>query len=310
MDLHLGRRLVGYPQNRDSLAIKRVREHADLLDHLLESISEEEQRRIAAQLGLGEARGPNRLASPVPTRKAWRLGEGLARDSLEPLSKALGLLGGSLTVGIRWRVQPPSELPQYATIGLPLLAASSPDAMEAATKMLVARALPPFEPIRDELEVRLAELIAVEDTLWQFAAEQGGPSGRIPYAFAFRALEWFWSPKVHAGGLRSPTTCLRCGAFMLPRGRIGGLPLCAHCTKNSRARRQWPDHAIAPAGRGTWWLACLAEDCSNAFVGQANFLRCPNCRLSRVSPSKRKPLPTTPYEELTGGRLTGGLPSL
>jgi hypothetical protein len=292
IDPHAGRGFRVHSENRDAPAAKRLREQADKLDDVLASLTgEDAARELANSLRLDSARGPNRLPDPEPLPEAWRLAELLAQDSLGPLQDALRDLGGMTVVGTRWSVRPPrDELPPEATLGLPLLFASSDATVEAVTKMQVARQLDKFTQIRENLSLRLSELIVEEHRLWDLASAYGGPSPRIPYAFAFRAFEWFWAPRVHAGGVPTPTVCLRCGSLMVPRRVIASPPRCAACAKESPAARVWPAHALSPAERGTWWLRCQAKNCANAFVAHAQARRCADCRSSSTTPSQRRPL--------------------
>jgi hypothetical protein len=143
--------------------------------------------------------------------------------------------------------------------GIPLLAACSPEtvpadrnALDRATRWLVALELKPLGQVRADISARLTRLIAIEHWLWQLAAAYGGPADRIPYAFRLRALAWFWTPDAHAPGLDANAVCIRCGEIVPPtttgRPRRKAPPLCAHCAKERPAARTWLERAVAPDG--------------------------------------------------------------
>jgi hypothetical protein len=136
--------------------------------------------------------------------------------------------------------------------------------------------------------VRLASVLAYEETLWALAAEYGGCSPRIPYAFHFNALEWFWSPDAHKCGELVPANCLRCGVTWLPHGQIGSPPRCPKCAKERPEAREWPSHAIAPHIRGEWWLRCRVEGCNEVFANWRKQLYCDEHDSSRLTASKRR----------------------
>lgn len=264
----------------------RLREWATKLDAVLVSLAEADARGLARSI-LTAGCPPTRQPVARPSADAWRLAYELALSSIEPLALALDELG-PLTVGNGWQLKPPHELPKE-TLGLPLLAATSTDAVYALTTMQVARTRPSFAPLNANFAVRLSELIAAEDLLWSLAARQGGRSGRIPYAYRFQALEWFWTPSPGPNELDLVTVCLRCGALMVPRRRIASPPRCGACA--DERNRAWPSHAIAPAEQGTWWLRCLTEGCRRPpFEARRDRLRCPSCTSSKTTPSKRRPL--------------------
>jgi hypothetical protein len=193
-------------------------------------------------------------------------------------------------------VLPPKTdaLPVQACWGLPLLAACSPEnksnALDEIARLVYWLGLPEFEPHHRAFRLLLAEALAAELGLWIEAARYHGPSPRIPYAFQFLALEWFWTPEAHAKDLRAPALCLRCGAMWFPYRKIKSPPRCEHCSSEEAKAREWPAHAVAPDVRGKWWLRCQAEGCKAVFVGRRNQLRCEQCDSSRRTASKRSPL--------------------
>jgi hypothetical protein len=253
------------------------------------------------------------------TEESKRLADLLAEQSLEPLRRALAP-GREITLEDNAVLHAPSNLYEGAElVGLTLTAACSSSEMEAATLRLALRGSrqpelqapvflgPPEHPGprsgKDVFAIDLMHLVEVESTLWWLAGINGGPTDRIPYAYRCAAIEWIIKAKPAPGVRTDPrhprpgvkaeplatSICLRCGETF----RFGRVPedgtRCHHCTKESPATRIWPDNAIAPAGRGTWWLRCEARrpDCLGAFVGRRNRLTCINCRASNISPSKR-----------------------
>jgi hypothetical protein len=274
-------------ENRDNPVFKRIRENADALEHRLE-LSDAEIERVARELGLGTKRGPNPLPGPEPTPEAWRLARRFELQAIKPLGEALASLGGPLTFGNGWstdrRVEP---LDEAGAIGLPLLGSVSNSAMIAATHMIAASHHDSLVQVRDDLRVRLTHFLAYEDLLWELSAANGGPTARIPYAYRHRAIEWFWTASAHkyAG---ATALCLRCGKLWMPRGQLTSeTPLCTSCGNQPRIARRWPDHAIAPAERGTFWLQCEADGCKNVFLTRAQAHHCPPCETARTTPNKR-----------------------
>lgn len=283
---HYSRPYSVHSENRDTPPAKRLREHANKLEQRL--LSAETIPKIASEAGFGGSDRPHRLSGARPSTEARHLAHWLAESSLEPLRRAFAA-GGATRFGNDWNSSPPHEIrTEWRWLGVPLLAASSAEAIFAALHMFSARGDAPITPVRDNLSARLTDFLMYEDWLWDLAAAHGGPSRRIPYPFAFDALECFWSPAVHILD-HAHTLCLRCGLLVLPKKRAPVLspPRCSHCAKEPLVARAWPPHAIAPAERGTWWLRCLAEGCTNAFVGRAQTRRCMGCRASRITATKR-----------------------
>ncbi|MGD0713105.1 MAG: hypothetical protein ABSB24_02825 [Gaiellaceae bacterium] len=285
-----GRGLAINSENRDTPFAKPIREAADNLDKLLAS---QRAMEIIRRTGLDTARGPYRLPQPFPSKESCRLAAVLVVQSLKPLQQAFGNRGRR-TLWDGSVLQAPTETGDGAGagIGLPLLGTCSPDTLYAILAMLEARTLPRFDQIHDNLAVRLTHYLRVEDDLWKLAADRGGPSRQIPYAYRYAATEWLWNPDVHRYKDAS-AICLRCGLIFRPRRPPkAGAPRCPNCAQERPEARRWPDHAIAPAGRGTWWLRCLAQDtdCLGAFIGFAQRKRCAKCRSSSTTPSKRHPL--------------------
>lgn len=262
-------------ENRDDPESKRLRESANKLDEVLAALTEQGAADQAAWVAAKTSR-----LLPRPSVQAEALAVELAKRSLEPLRRAQQWF----TVDNGWEVGPPRDL-QPANLGLPLLMSSSPETVFGAGHLLYARRLMPFSQVHTNFTERLSRLLIAENWLWGVAAKHNGPSSKLPYAYRVQAVEWF--------GGASVSMCLRCGWIVLHQRTTELPPRCPRCAKEPPAAREWPRHAVAPAERGTWWLNCQAEDCSLAFVGRRNQVRCPSCRTSRTTRSKRKPLKRT-----------------
>jgi hypothetical protein len=147
------------------------------------------------------------------------------------------------------------------------------------------------------LRERANAFLLIEINLWWLAGE-GDFEGVTPYTVRYEAARYLWSPRITGSAF-----CLRCGGPIryrrAARTALGAdarpAPICANCIRGGSL--SWPAHAIAPEARGTWWLRCLAEGCTNAFIGRAQARRCPNCRSSTRAASNRTPLVQTPASE-------------
>lgn len=143
--------------------------------------------------------------------------------------------------------------------------------------------------IQGSLHARLNAHLVLESNLW-WLAEVGGYDQPPPYAARYEAARWLWSPEI-AGVV----FCLRCGSTVTykraGRQETSGRHRRARCSKCSRSTpdQRWPSNAIAPAGRGTWWLHCSTKECPNPFVGRADTKRCPQHRLNRIAKTRRSP---------------------
>jgi hypothetical protein len=249
----------------------------------------------AAVERLSARHGPNVWSAKGPSDDAVGLACELALGSLAALRSLIGRR--PITTAQGWRLhRPPLDvLPPQAGWGLPLIAACTPEHVTDNALDELAHLVDGLDDqaglvaFQDNFRVRLAEAIQVELELWVRAAADGGLSPRIPYAFHFFALEWFWSPAAHAPGLRAPALCLRCGAMWYPSRRIGAPPRCAHCNNEDAKTRAWPTHAIAPDLRGLWWLRCQYEGCETAFVGQRHRHHCDEHISARLSHRQRRP---------------------
>jgi hypothetical protein len=269
----------------------RLRSYADDLDLMISRVDDHEIERIAERLGLGTERGPHRLRASSPSSDSGTQAAIQAAQSIGPLTTALAALG-ALTFGAGWTTHKPmSETPEGAGIGLPLLGMCSTESVVAATSMLVARQLPKFAPVHTSLDVRLTHFLGFESLLWDLSAEYGGPTPRLPFAYRYRAIEWFWSPDTHRHR-DAVAICLRCGDQYHPHRppKADSEPRCPWCAKEPPKARRWPKHAVAPAERGTWWLRCQAPDCATPFRGRAQARHCRECSTAGTTPSQRRRL--------------------
>jgi len=140
------------------------------------------------------------------------------------------------------------------------------------------------------------QFLLTEISLWLLARD-GGFEGATPYAVRYEAARYLWSPRIAGSAF-----CLRCGepihyrraSRTAPGAEARPAPVCAACIRGGSL--DWPAHAIVPEVRGTWWLRCLAQGCTNAFIGRAQARRCPTCRLSRRAAGNRTPLDQMPNE--------------
>jgi len=140
--------------------------------------------------------------------------------------------------------------------------------------------------VRRAIARRLNSLVLVESNLW-YLASLGDTDLVVPYAVRYDLARFMWDREQPGHVL-----CLRCGSHVhYRRPARYGTPRHARCRPCSRGNPDaWPSHASEPHTRGTWWLRCQAQDCTHIFVGRADQLRCPHCRLDTTTLSRRKPL--------------------
>jgi hypothetical protein len=144
-----------------------------------------------------------------------------------------------------------------------------------------------FAPdVRASLARRANRLALVESNLWYLAA-LGNHEILAPYAVRYDLARYAWDQKQPGHIL-----CLRCATHVhyqrhsRPKTHRDG-----RCRPCSRGRPDaWPPHATEPDRRGTWWLHCQTPGCHHTFIGRADQLRCPHCRLNKTTASQRKPL--------------------
>jgi hypothetical protein len=244
---------------------------------------------VAAELGLAGPRGPQANIAPREPQAARRLAVQHAEDALPRAARELRAYG-LRTIGlVPWPVEldDPQLDREAADIGLPLLGALAPTALHAATRLIFASRLPKPPKDRPRLLAVLTEILLEEIDLWRTAAAAGAQSRQIPYTYRRLLIEWFWNPAAHQART-AYCLCLRCGTPLHTHGhyRTGQHePRCTPCMKE--ADRSWPDHALAPAGRGTWWLRCSRDNCAAVFEGQRNRRLCDRHQLRKVTPSQR-----------------------
>jgi hypothetical protein len=61
--------------------------------------------------------------------------------------------------------------------------------------------------------------------------------------------------------------------------------------KETQQQRAWPEHAVAPAGRGSWWLKCAHPGCTLTYQARRHSHYCPRHTLAQLTRAQR---PTTP----------------
>jgi hypothetical protein len=133
------------------------------------------------------------------------------------------------------------------------------------------------------------KLIELEHRLWQQIALHGGLQERIPYAFRQLLFLAAWHPAAHEPPNGAWTLCLRCGEVLHRKRRaFSTLPRCPRCMKETRAQREWPAHAFAPHGPGTWALRCQYPECAQAFEGPRHRKLCPQHTTSALPRSRRR----------------------
>jgi hypothetical protein len=238
--------------------------------------------------------GPSDAVEVEPSREADLLADALVRRAFEALRRAFDArrpivsfrtisknAPGQLAVRQPTGAELPAEPQRHASmVGLPLSLSILPAIQEAAELILIRR-LEPWDRQAQASELGW-ELVRQENSLWRLASLYGSGTGStMPYACRVRALRWWWEPALSRDAL-----CLRCGCDIVYRRkrRLDGLALCGLCLK--RRQLELP-HAIAPAGRGTWWITCQAVGCSIAFVARAHARYCPDHKASSLTPSRR-----------------------
>jgi hypothetical protein len=283
--------------------VQRAKERGDRL-RVLASVNAQTRKAALAQHPslrpavdrLSARYGPNVWTADTQTAESAFFAHKLVLDALPALRSA-----GPTATAQGWRLHPPAleTLPPQDSWGVPLLAACTSEddpnnALDELAHLVDILGDPQADVLHDNTRVRLAEAIQVETELWQAAADHGGLSPRIPYAYHFLALERFWTPQAHARNLQAPATCLRCGTIWWPSRSITAPPRCAHCNNENPMTRAWPAHAIAPDIRGHWWLRCQYKGCDNAFVGYRNRRHCAAHISSHLPRQQRKTKPPTP----------------
>lgn len=252
-------------------------------------------------------RGPAAAIGPV-SDEARALAASLVSRSLDPIKRASRaggvqpfdlrcLLADDLPALVDYLMEvqfselpstPASFTPELALTGLPMTLHCTRHVQPAVPILMAVAHGPDFgRPSRGDALRILGAMIKYEAMLWQVAGNNGGPVGVIPWACRVALLEAFWKPESHERQV-STTVCPRCGEAFDRRYRATSPPLCRACAKESPAQRRWPDHAIAPASRGRWYLRCQAPNgCSAIIDGRRPARFCDRHALRKVSPRRR-----------------------
>ena len=169
--------------------------------------------------------------------------------------------------------------------GLPLMLSVAGSLVRPAGNLLIRRLSPTQKQDRRTLTTLGMRLVTYEARLWSVASAHGAKSTVIPFASRVRSLRWWWEPGV--GREPQVTLCIRCGTPEITNHATGP-PYCRHC---SDKRALTLPNTLAPHERGTWWIACAASGCRNAFVGHAQARYCPAHRQEKITPNRRSPRP-------------------
>lgn len=235
---------------------------------------------------------------PTPSVVAKRMATLAVRDAIPRVRRGAELLGQT-RLDSPWPGTPEPEIqfqadpPDQAVFRAPLVYECLEGAAGAELACLLAFRFSNRAPeIRsgggDKILTRwLNAYLRLEIELWR-TARKGGYPYPPPYAVRYETARWLWSPEIAGFAF-----CLRCGSELsfrrAARSESTRNLRCGACSRD-KDPSNWPDYAICPAERGTWWLRCRADGCSNAFVGHTQARRCPYCRSSRLTPARRKPL--------------------
>lgn len=138
--------------------------------------------------------------------------------------------------------------------------------------------------VRRRLMRHLNAFAFLEINLWWLARE-GGLTVPVPYPVRYDVARYLWS-RESSGHI----FCLRCGSEVhFKRAPREGISRVGRCLRCSRGRPEaWPEHALEPYERATWWLKCQFPGCDRAFVGRAQARHCPAHRTSRLASSGRR----------------------
>jgi hypothetical protein len=300
------------PENRDAGALTQLRRRAAAVDRLL-TADPSDGRTLEARHALGrdvERDAPDMAPWPEPSGRARNVAAHLLVGALKRVAREqratslTHLYLGATHEGSRreWCVSAPKVSGAGVVAGLPLLTALCPDVLPYLARQRVAVALgqpsggPQFhESDRRRFAQNVSLALEREHLLWEWGADPAGEDAGMPYLFRYLAIRAWWTPETHAAPRRSDTgapfktstLCLRCGELVL-RGRAASKPpLCPHCSREPPAVRAWPDHAVAPAKRGTWWLRCQRDGCELAFHGRRDRLYCDHHVTSKLATAKR-----------------------
>lgn len=277
---------------------------------------------VVRQLGVTDDRGPRAFVSIKPTKLADALAIVLAARALEALRQ---LPDGEPRIAIQmWRPShkprtvevasvhwsrsdvPRSPDPVACALGLPLSLSIAESLVPGALETIIRRLAPSLNPERATAIHLGPRPLMAEAHLWDIANKYSGRACGFtaPYASRIRALRWWWEPipstpqsdaDLQTAGRVQELVCVRCGWIFGRHNRASGdalLPFCTHCVKRkprgiTRTASLEHARAIAPAGRGKWWLPCSTPGCSAVFEGATQARRCPAHRLNRITPARR-----------------------
>jgi hypothetical protein len=301
-----------HSENRDAGALAQLRSRATAVDGFL-AADPSDGRRLEALRVFGrdvERDAPDMSPWPEPSGRARNVAAHLLVGALERVAREqratllTHLCLGATPEGSRreWRVLAPKVSGAGVVAGLPLLTALCPDVLHYLARQRIAVALgqpsggPQFhESDRRRFAQNASLALARERLLWEWGADPAAEDVGMPYLFRYLAIRAWWTPETHVAPRRSDTgatfktssVCLRCGDLVLLGRRTVKPPLCPHCSKEPPAVRTWPDHAVAPAKRGTWWLMCQRDGCDLAFYGRRDRRYCDQHVNSKLAPAKR-----------------------
>jgi hypothetical protein len=234
----------------------------------------------------------------IASDAAFAAADGLREASIEPLRNAISSSSPVFIVGGQ-EFRPHEPLRLFG--GHTLTSIIAPLTWQFCLQLLIALGEltilindpsqgTPLGIERAQYASEQSELLRVEHSLWQLAAEYGGPTDRIPHAHRLVLLLMAWDPVAHEAMGGAWTLCVRCGQLLhRKRNSAKALPRCAACMKESPRQRDWPVHAVAPHGRGTWLLRCQHPECEIVFEGPRHRKYCPEHVLSKLAPKHRLP---------------------
>lgn len=260
-----------HPKKRDIAWLTRKKEHEQKVGLVLAAAlgSAEKAAKVADRCARPER--PTHI--PAPPLAAWKLAQKHRVDALERLERTFDLINLATIGGMS--VEPVDIDSELALFGLPLLGSLAANGVrESLLRQLTAIGAEGGFAYKRSFRRIVSGLLFRELDLWLWAKTLGAMADEMPYAYRYSAYAWLWSPEAHERQL-AWGVCLRCGILLERRRRPSANAVCAHCANESQAARRWPNHTIAPAGRGTWWLECQREGCSQAFLGRANRHFCP-----------------------------------
>lgn len=237
------------------------------------------------------------LEELLPPRRAQAVATELVKQAIEPLRAAIAhhtARAGPLLVTMNdaeYELEQPTAYEPRRALFAPLTSHACHRLVQAASELHYLM----HDPGRNkQLAVERGHygrerttLIQVEHSLWAQAADFGGLVDRMPYAHRLTLLFVAWHPSAHEPP-GAWTLCIRCGELLYRNRRaFKTFPRCAVCMKETAKQREWPQHALAPHDRGTWFLRCQYPNCEMAFTGPRHRKFCPEHTSSRLAPARR-----------------------